>query len=228
MDLLKCYPSVNIQGLEIDGGYLEWQLTRMAYIINLFGLEYFKGKKILELGCYKGGISKLLHNLLSGTGSLTSVEGLIENYNYCKKTYPNQHFIHADLDYSDPNKWDFEGHYDIIVHWGLLYHLRYPIESIQSCLKHCDTLFLETTLLDCEVPFQTVPEKNIYGTDQSIHGLGSRPNLAFIENSFKHLEFKRYDDSKLNAENQPKYDTQQTNSGKEYRKFWIINTKFYT
>ena len=219
------FKRINTTGLVIDKGYIEWQITRIAYLIDLFGEGFFVGKKILELGCFHGGISKLLHNLLSGTGSLTCVEGFLDNYNYCKTTYPNINFIHADLDSPDTNKWQFDDHYDIIVHWGLLYHLQYPIQSIQSCLKHCDMLFLESVTVDTEILFQLITEKNIWGTDQALHNIGSRANIDFIESAFRHLNFKRYDDPKLNANNQPKYNLPLSNSGKEHRKFWIIKTK---
>lgn len=210
-------------GLVYDSGYFNWQINRIKFVLNTLGDDFFVGKKILELGCFKGGISKIIHHLISKTnGSLTSVEGFLDNYKYCKETYPEINFIHYDLDSLDMNDWIFDNHYDIIIHWGLLYHLQYPIESIKKCLLHCDKLLLETLIVDSNEKCILVPEKNIDGTDQSIHEIGSRFNTEFVENIFNHLKFIRYDSNELNSRNQPKYDWIPTNSGEIFRRFWVI------
>ena len=216
---------INTDGLVIDDGYYDWQINRITVLINIYGKDFFIGKKVLELGCFKGGISKLLDNLITKSGSLTSTEGFKENYDFCKMTYPSLHFIHADEDFLNTDTWAFDEHYDIIIHWGLLYHLQYPEASIKRCLKHCDKLFLETLVKDSIEPIELVPEKNTWGTDQSIHSVGSRCNRSYIENIFNHLPFKRYDESLLNSKNQPNYDWIPTNCGKIFRCFWIIDVK---
>jgi hypothetical protein len=204
---------MNTEGLIYDSGYNSWQINRVKFILETFGANFFSGKKILELGCYHGGVSKLIYNLVNGTnGSITAVEGLEENYNYCKATYPYINFVHSDLDSPDINDWIFDEHYDIIIHWGLLYHLQYP-----------DKLFLETLIVDSDNLVSYVEEKNIWGTDQSIHNIGTRPNTKYVENIFSHLKFKRYDDSKLNSNCQPVYDWIPSNSGNIYRRFWVID-----
>ena len=93
-------------GLIVDYGYYDWQVKRLQFVLTTYGENFFNGKKILEIGSYKGGMSLLLHNLVKTTGgSITSVEGLLENYNYCKETYPYINFIHYDLDSPNINDW---------------------------------------------------------------------------------------------------------------------------
>lgn len=209
-------------GLEYDSGYYEWQTKRIKFILKTLGNDFFNGKKILELGCFKGGISKIIHNLIKDTGGeLTSVEGYLDNFNYCKKKYPEINFIHYDLDSSN-DEWIFNSQYDIIIHWGLLYHLRYPENSINKCLQHCDKLLLETLIVDSNTSCIYIPEKNIWGTDQSIHEIGTRFNTTFVENMFNNLKFIRYDNSELNSKSQPIYDWLPSNNGEIYRRFWII------
>lgn len=212
-------------GLEYDSGYYDWQIKRIEFILKTLGTDFFNGKKILELACFKGGVSKIIHNLIKDTcGELTSVEGHLDNYNHCKKLYPEINFIHYDLDSPDVNEWIFYSHYDIIIHWGLLYHLQYPETSINKCLHHCDKLLLETLIVDSNTNCIHIPEKNTWGTDQSIHEVGSRFNTTFVENMFNHLKFKRYDNSELNSKNQPVYDWIPSNNGEIYRRFWVIET----
>ena len=37
-----------------DGNYIEWRRTRIEKVESLFGKDFFKGKKMLELGCAMG------------------------------------------------------------------------------------------------------------------------------------------------------------------------------
>ena len=65
---------MDTSGLIFDNGYYDWQVNRIKFILNKFGNNFFDGKKVLELGCFKGGISLLIYNLIKTTdGSLTSV-----------------------------------------------------------------------------------------------------------------------------------------------------------
>lgn len=202
----------------IDGGYHDWQTKRISFVLERYGADFFKGKKVLELACYKGGLSQMLYNL---GANLTAVEGLKENYVFCKNAYPHINFIHKDL---DVDEWDFDPHYDIIIHWGLLYHMRFPEISLQNCFAHCDYLFLESLVVDKDiVEIKAVHEENIWGTDQSIHSIGTRFTSKYVESLFNQLSFNRYDDPKLNSNYQPRYDQPEGNTEAIIRRFWVIN-----
>lgn len=207
-------------GVVVDPGYYNWQYNRIKFVIEKYGKDFFVGKKVLELGCFEGGISQMLFNL---GAKLTSIEGFERNINVCKNRYSHLDFILKDL---DVDNWDFEDHYDIIIHWGLLYHLRYPEVSIKHCVSHCDYLFLESLVVDCTSEHTShVPEKNQWGTDQSIHEVGSRFSPKYVESLFAELPYIRYDDPKLNSNHQPHYDNNEGNTWQLQRKFWVIDCK---
>lgn len=209
-----------LKNIVVDNGYVDWQSKRLTFVLNIMGDAFFKNKNVLELGCYQGGISKMLTNL---GANVTAVEGFSKNINKCRKNYPEINFIQFDLD-QDNDDWNFDEHYDVIIHWGLLYHLRYPEKSINKCIKHCDYLFLESLVVDNEEKiFSTVPEKNIYGTDQSIHELGTRLSESMIESYLENTKFTRYDNSSLNSRYQPEYDFVTKNTNNIYRRFWIVS-----
>ena len=53
-----------IENEETFGGFFnEWRIKRVDKLINIFGLEWFKGKKILEMGCGYGNIGLYLESL---------------------------------------------------------------------------------------------------------------------------------------------------------------------
>ena len=208
------------EGVFNDSGYYSWQVNRITFVLEKYGENYFKGKKVLELACFEGGISQMLHNL---GANLVSVEGLERNLNVCKQRYPHLTFIQKDLDL---DQWDFDDHYDIIIHWGLLYHLRDPDSSMRHCLEHCDYLFLESLVIDYSTKYTShVVEENKWGTDQSIHCMGSRFSAKYVENLFDNKPFVRYDDAKLNSSYQPQYDWTESDTGNIYRRFWVITCK---
>jgi hypothetical protein len=52
------------KGVIRDEGYFEWQKMRIETLLKEEKDDnFFKGKKVLELGCYKGGVSQMVHNL---------------------------------------------------------------------------------------------------------------------------------------------------------------------
>lgn len=174
------------EGVFHDPGYIDWQKKRISFILELYGNNFFKGKKVLELACFEGGLSKMLVNL---GANLTSVEGFQRNYEVCKQRYPEINFILKDL---DVDRWDFDDHYDIIIHWGLLYHLRYPDVSLKHCINHCNFLLLESLVIDKkDIEILHVGERNIWGTDQSIHELGSRFSPSYVEDLLQGTSFKK-------------------------------------
>ena len=215
---------MEIVGLYYDGGYIDWQIKRVTYLIELFGLEFFKGKNVLELGSYEGGITQLFHNLGC---NIIGIEGSNRNINISRQRYPHITFIQLDCD-----KNIFEHientKFDIIIHWGLLYHLKFPKESILNCLKHTKYIFLESIIVDKTEPeIYFKEEDNVNLPDQSLNGLGARPTASYVEKILNEedVEYERHDNEKLNSKYQPDYNWIETNTGEEYRRFWIIKKK---
>jgi len=70
------------------------------------------------------------------------------------------------------------GRFDAILHFGLLYHLDQPTESLRRCARLTDTIWLETVVCDSEeVWYDRVKE---VGEDQAFSGYGCRPSAAWI------------------------------------------------
>jgi hypothetical protein len=114
--------------------------------------------------------------------------------------------------------------YDIILHWGVLYHLNEIENHLKYISNHCDILLLETEVADSDDDtfYITTSEK---GYDQAYNSVGIRPSPSYVEKilSANGFSFKLIKDSILNA-NFHVYDwdiknTKTWRSG--MRRFWI-------
>lgn len=213
-----------IKGLHIDDGYIDWQLKRVKYVIGLFGLDFFKGKKVLELGSYQGGITQMFYNLGC---DITGVEGSEKNINLSRQLYPHLKFIQLDCE-KDLTTNLGDDVYDIIIHWGILSHLEHAKESIIYALRHADHIFLESTVVDDCHSSIYFEKENTNWPDQALDGIGSRMTTSYIEDIIRAEEgvrFTRHDNPKLNSRNQPIYSWSEHDSHDTFRRFWTIRTK---
>jgi hypothetical protein len=198
-----------------------WQSNRINYILKKYGNEFFKGKRILELGSCNGYIGAYFQTL---GADVLSVEGREDNVTIIKANYPHLKVECADL---DSDIWTF-GHYDIIINFGLYYHLeKFHEKHLINCIDNCDLMFFETVIYDSndsEIFF-----REEVGFDQSLSNLGGTPSTSFVENIFnsKKINYEKIVDSSLN-DGTHRYDWVDNNS-KELdgfaRRFWVIKTK---
>lgn len=200
------------------GHYKHWQQTRIEKIVSIFGKEFFNSKTILELACGHGDIGKYFQSI---GAIVTFADGRQEHLNKIKKSDPLATTILLDQD----NEWDLKTKFDIIIHWGVLYHLNNWKQDLQCAIKHSDLIFLETESCDSDNPdFELKLTES--GYDQALNGTGTRPSAAMIETylSLLGVEYQRYDDSDLNSSFH-KYDWKVNNTNKlrgGHRRFWII------
>lgn len=198
----------------------DWQENRIKFILSLFEPSFFKGKNILELGAFHGDIGNYFAEELGA--NVTSVEGSLFNYEtMCNKYSKNITCIFDNLDTKD---WRF-GKYDIIINFGLFYHLeKYHFEHLSNCINNCEILFLESVVFDFDEDKLFFREES--GIDQSLSNKAGIPTAKYVENIFKkqNLKFKRYDDQKLDS-GAHKYSWIEIDSGESdgyQRRFWVV------
>jgi hypothetical protein len=173
----------------------------------------------LELGAHNGYIGAFFSTL---GAEVHCVEGRQENADRIKNDYASVTVQCANLDTPD---WNF-GYYDIIINFGLYYHLEnFHKEHLVNCVNNCNLMFFETVIYDSY-------EDEIYfreeaGNDQSLTPIGGTPSTSFVENilSNNKISFTKYTDSTLNG-NGHTYDWIDQNLKlfpDRARRFWIIN-----
>ena len=196
----------------------DWQVNRINFILSKYPADFFKGKRILELGAYNGYIGAYFSAL---GAEVHCVEGRQENVDRIKKDYPNVTVECADLDTSF---WNF-GKWDIIINFGLVYHLeKFHKEHLINCINNCDLMFFESVIYDSFKP--EIYFRNENGDDQSLTNMGGTPSTAYIENIFNEVDanYTKYSDSSLNNW-EHKYNWPDTGFkifNQFWRRFWII------
>jgi hypothetical protein len=196
-----------------------WQTARLKFILSKYPSEFFKGKRILELGACNGYFSAYFQSL---GAEVLAVEGRLDNIEKIKEYYPTVNVEHADLDTID---WQW-GKWDIIINFGLYYHLeKFHKEHLQNCLNNCELILFETVVYDSyksELFF-----RDETGYDQSLSNMGGNPTTSYIEDIFKskNRNYEIFKSSELNGDGHF-YDWIDTGNDifhQNQRRFWIVN-----
>jgi SAM-dependent methyltransferase len=209
--------------------YDEWRIKRINKILELYGIDYFKGRTILELGSGLGDIGAFFAELGATTLCL---DGRIQNVNFANlkhRKIPNFKCQHFNLEH------DFSefGKFDLILNFGLLYHLKNVDSHLACCFKMSDDMLLETVVCDSTDPYKICfcdEDKSI--NEESLEGTGSRPSPFYVERIAGEHSFEvlRYFTDDLNIDNlysySWKHDTGE-HPGDNYRlrRFWRLKKR---
>jgi trans-aconitate methyltransferase len=215
--------SVNLFSSEkFDNWYYEpWQKARLEVIIDHYGEDWFKGKKVLEVGAGYGYFSEQLKALGADvTGSDARMEYVIEMRDRGLKA------VQADL---DANTWSLGTDWDLIIHFGVLYHLGdHVIPLIQAC-KATKHMVLETEVCDSDHPyFLCYIWEPAEKWDGAYNALSVRPSPQNVERvlDFSGATYEMCLDEKLNVWHN-NYTWQCTNTYElidGHRRFWFVET----
>ena len=164
------------------GHYEEWREARMRGIDKYIDTVFLKNKTLLELGAGYGDLGYLF----SQRGcKVTCSDGRGCHLRKLEEKYPNLQVEMFDCDADLLNK-----SYDIILHWGVLYHLEFIDRNLKDVCEHCNYLFLETEICDTNdssVCLKVNEERN--HLDQAANGIGSRPSPTYVEKLLNDYNF---------------------------------------
>jgi len=211
--------------------YRGWRPKRIEKIEKIFGVDFFKEKTILELACGYGDIGK---HFKENCGSIvTFAEGREEHLPFIKENNPDCEVIHLNQE----NNWNLNKIFDVVIHFGVMYHLDNWKQDLECTLKHTDLVILESEIADSDklMEFKIVDPN---GYDQAISEgrIATRPSASYVEKVFEDngFSFVRYDDGDLNdgihcydwkvsgAAERPGYNR---NDGGGLRRFWVAKRK---
>lgn len=205
-------------------GYHEWQSRRILAMLDHYGVPFFRGKSILELGAGHGDIG----NVFSFLGAkVTCLEGRDTHVAELKRRHPAVEAFQHDCNNPLP---DVASSADLIIHFGVLYHLRDPEASLRNTCRACTFMVLETECSDSSDPaFTRQTSEHAYRLDHALDGVGCSPSPTFVERVLTEegMEFTRILDNRCNAGDHV-YDWPITNSGatrKGQRRFWFVKKR---
>jgi len=196
--------------------YNKWRSSRMNGLIKYISPDYFKSKTLLELGCGYADIGNIFYEL---GAIVTSSDARQEHLEVVKERYP-----HIKTLLIDGDNMNIDCDYDIILHWGLLYHLNEIESHLEKVSKKCNILLLETEVSDSDdKDFYVSTEEN--GYDQAFHNSGIRPSQTYVENILEKngFQYKLIKDPILNSDfHIYDWDIGNTKSYRHgLRRFWI-------
>jgi SAM-dependent methyltransferase len=176
----------------------EWRILRTLKLEKNLGSDWFKNKKILEVGCAFGNIGLYFESLGSKVTFSDANESCLNNV-LLKNKNANVILLNNE------NYWDFDEKFDLIINFGLLYNLKNWKNDLLCSIKNSKILALETavTKYDTESEFKIINYKYSHILHGPYSKEGSLVSSVNIENVFRenNSNFKRYDDRDLNLPN---------------------------
>ena len=232
--------------------YIDWRRNRVRKLLQIVGEKWLKNKSVLELGCALGHTGYYLRYNFGADVTFADARSRYIDYikETIKKSQPednisDENFLVLDQD-TDWTIYKNGGSslrkFDLILNWGVNYHLVNWKRDIERTLAHSDKVCFETHVLDSEDP-EDIAHRHEYGCDKGTHGIESVPSYSAVEKVFKdnNFSYERYDDSDLDGGGQNYswssknnlstfvYNTVDPITGKlrdsEKRRYWFVQRK---
>ncbi|MGP3699720.1 class I SAM-dependent methyltransferase [Rhodobacter sp. NSM] len=206
--------------------YAHWRTKRINKILELYGPEWFLGKRVLELGSGLSDIGAFFADL---GASVLCLEGRNDTAQIARLKHRNVCNFNVEVFDLEEDFTTF-GKFDMIIHFGLLYHIPDVEKHLARCFSMANEVVLETVVCDSSDPMriELVQERKDV-IEEAMHGTGSRPSAAFVERIAKENGFRpqMVTTSDLNVGNQFVYDWISRDDGDlggwRKRRFWKIS-----
>jgi SAM-dependent methyltransferase len=206
--------------------YDGWRVKRCNKMLEIYGIDYFKNKKILELGAGHGDIGAFFAEL---GAQVLCLDGRIQNVNFGRLKHRKIEQIKFEQ-FNLESDFSLFGRFDLIIDFGLIYHLKNVEAHLKCCFATADDIIMETVVCDSTDPhkiFFLTERKEI--DEESLEGTGSRPSPFYIERIAKenNFDFTRYFTPDLNYTYQFSYDWEHRNDNRIsenfiLRRFWRL------
>jgi SAM-dependent methyltransferase len=203
--------------------YRESELARLANLFAHVDVGRWKGMKVLEVGAGFGRFGDAFHHL---GFDVTSSDGRTEYVE--RMTARGRRAFRLDLEQVMPQ--DLAG-YDLVIAFGVLYHLENPARLLDACGRSAKVLLLETAVSDkLEPTLNPLPEATgWFGPDQALSGTGCRPSPSWVEATVREAGFAQVRDISSPIANwvvgafdwEPRNSGESRRDGVNLRKMWI-------
>ncbi len=199
-------------------GQCDWNRKRLNKLVSILGAGWFPNKRILEVGCGHGQIGMELAERYGSDVTFTDGRSLhIDRIR--EKGFPA--FV---MDQDLP--WTIGGQFDLIIHFGVLYHLDNWKQDIRCALTYAPLVCLETEIWGTDYPHFEHKKYETDTYDQAVNRIGTVMSAQCFEDVLTGLgaNFTRYDDEDLDSgtmryswkgKQTPEFTTGQ-------RRFWMI------
>ena len=157
--------------------------ARMEHVLSL-GLP-LEGKTVLDV---VAGVGHLAQYLKRVGARVICTDARPENIASLRQRYPDQEAHVADVE-AAPLRERF-GVADVVLSYGLLYHLENPFLGLRNLASACGQfLLLETIISDSREPVSLVVDEPFLTVNQTVGVVGCRPSPSFITLALNRLGF---------------------------------------
>jgi SAM-dependent methyltransferase len=202
--------------------YRDSELTRLLNLFAHIDASRWQGMRVLEVGAGYGRIGEVFEQL---GFDVTSTDGRAEHVERMNSKGRRAHVL--DLDQGE----DLTGGYDLVLAFGVLYHLSRPDSFIKRCGEAAKVLVLETVVCDdLGAVLRPVTEPSGWrGKDQALHHLGCRPSPLWVEECCRTAGFDLIRDISSSVANwktgsydwTPRGTGEWRRNGVNLRKMWV-------
>ena len=121
----------------------------LATFMDLYGVreDDFRGKKVLDIGCWTGGAALLLAAMGADVVAVEEVRKYVDCVEYLKQCFGVDNLQVENRSLYSLDDEGFRDRFDIVLYSGVLYHVSDPVLSLRivfNCLKDGGTCLLET------------------------------------------------------------------------------------
>jgi SAM-dependent methyltransferase len=205
-----------------DGSYEGWRVARANKLLKIFSRDWFVGKRILELGAGHADLGAFFAEL---GAEVCCAEGRRENAEFARLKHRDVEGLRIEVLNLD-NDFTHLGRFDLVINFGLLYHIVDIDTHLGRCFSMSDDVVLESVVCDSLDPYKNVvvDERSTVG-EEALSGKGSRPSPAYVERlAGEHgFEVIRFLDADLNVRGY-EYDWLHSDNGNlgewSQRRFW--------
>lgn len=205
--------------------YREAELSRLMNLFAHVDLEAWRGLRILEVGAGLGHLGDVFAHL---GFEITSTDGRPEHVERMKAR--GRDAMVLDLDQQGVD--GIEG-YDIVLAFGVLYHLGEPAHFLKSCARSAKILLLESAVSDAaEARLDMVKEiaDGWRGQDQALNSIGCRPSVSWVEATCREAGFDAIRDISTPIADweigtfdwSPTGDGATRRGAKNFRRMWVM------
>ncbi len=156
---------------ELDGRFEELpavvsRATRLAGLFAAVDPGSLSGKTVLDLGCGHGHIGVRLEKF---GAHVVFVDGRPENIASLKRKFPLRKAFVCDVTSPEVKRF---GPRDIVLAFGILYHLADPYVFLTNCSELAPVLFLESQVVD-SLDEEVVYVRDHQSSDQALYASGA-------------------------------------------------------
>lgn len=201
------------------GSQQEWDEKRFKFIWTLFEKEWFKGKRVLEVACGRGTFGKEFKKLgaevVFTDARQLFVDDLVENG-----------YTAQMMDQDKP--WTVGGPFDLVIHFGVLYHLDDWKQDLRCAIETAPLVLLETEASNVDDPtYERKIKEDSNHYDQAFNANATRFSDTHVEAVLTELgvPFTRYDDPSLDGPFPYSWKRGDNMGGAITRRMWLIGKR---